>query len=152
MTNAALGYNPRPDVSLYRGTPIPPVLRPLARSERRWQIAQRVWWNGPPWTILRNSSVYLYQVMDYGRTPDIRFTTADVPKALWHLALEEARPGMLSKGAYMLWSLVLERQPPGFHCDWPDDAHVRDIRPLAHESRERLYERFEHWHRAQSPY
>lgn len=32
----------------------------------RRRIAGYVWWNRPPWTILRNADVYLHHVMDYG--------------------------------------------------------------------------------------
>ena len=136
---AELGYDPRPSLRRWRGTPIPPVQNPLKGSAQRFRIAGRVWWNGPPWTILRNASHYLWHVMDYGRADDIEFTVKDVPRPLWLAALDDARPGLLSKGSYELWSLVLGRvkceDPP---CDWPDNAHRLDVRPLAGETRERL--------------
>ena len=137
-----LGYDPRVELNRWRGTPIPPVKNPLSRTPKRWEIANRVWWNGPPWTVLRNASHYLWQVMDYGTHEDIRHALRDVTEDSWLRALDEARPGLLSKGSYVLWSLVFGRMhlddPP---CDWPDSAHRSDVRPLAGESRERLRQR-----------
>ena len=142
-----LGYDPQPALRRWRGTPIPPVKCPLKHSPERDRIAGYVWWNGPPWTILRNASHYLWQVMDYGDMDDIQFTLKDVPRRLWLAALDDARPGQLSKGSYELWSLVLGRvkceDPP---CDWPDNAHRLDVRPLANDTRERLYERHRRAH------
>lgn len=144
---AGLGYDPRPELQEWRGTPIPPLKRPLKHSSERHRIASYVWWNGPPWTVLRNASHYLWHVMDYGQADDIHFTLKDVPRRLWLAALADARPGQLSKGSYELWSLVLGRvkceDPP---CDWPDNAHRLDIRPLAGDTRERLYERHRRAH------
>ena len=90
-----LGYAPRPELDHWRGTPIPPVNNALRQTPRRAEIAGRVWWNGPPWTVLRNASHYLWHVMDYGGRDDVRFTQVDVPGEFWCLALEEARPGVL---------------------------------------------------------
>ena len=139
--NANFGYDPRPDIERWRGTPIPPVSNPLARTPDRWRIAEWVWWNGPPWTVLRNASYFLWHVMDYATDADRHLMMADVPPEVWLRALEDARPGQLSKGAYCLFSRLLDRMGPAEICDWPDDAHLRDIRPLAGETRERRLER-----------
>ena len=136
-----LGYDPRPGLTHWRGTPIPPVDVPLALTAERERIAGRVWFQGPPWTLLRNADHYLWSVMDHGKTEDIAFTLQDVPRPLWLKSLNNARPGMLSKGAYVVWSLAFGLIVPGTRCEWPDNAHLRDIRPLAQTTREQLYER-----------
>ena len=138
---AVLGYNPHPEAVRWQGTPIPPVHNPLARTAERWAIADRVWWNGPPWTVLRNASCYLWHVMDYGRDEDIDHTLRDLPPSIWTRALDQAKPGLLSKGSYTLWSLVFDRVSLGWQCDWPDAAHALDYRMLSGESRERLRQR-----------
>ena len=140
-SSAELGYDPHRELNCWRGTPIPAVQDPLAHSPTRWAIADHIWWNGPPWTVLRNASCYLWRVMDYGGTEDIRFTLHDVPASSWIRALQQARPGQLSKGSYVLWSLVFGLMQPGVRCDWPDTAHALDYRMLAKDSRERMFQR-----------
>lgn len=136
-----LGYDPRPDLTHWCGTPIPPVDAPLALTADRERIAGRVWFQGPSWTVLRNVNHYLWSVMDYGATEDIACTLQDVPLSLWIKSLKDARPGKLSRGAYVVWSLAFGLIAPGTGCDWPDNAHLRDVRPLANATREQLYER-----------
>ena len=136
-----LGYDPRPDLTHWCGTPIPPVDAPLALTADRERFAGRVWFQGPSWTVLRNASHYLWSVMDYGATEDIACTLQDVPRSLWVKSLKDARPGKLSRGAYVVWSLAFGLIAPGTGCDWPDNAHLRDVRPLANATREQLYER-----------
>ena len=146
MTEASklLGYDPRPDLTHWCGTPIPPVDAPLALTAERERIAGRVWFQGPPWTVLRNADHYLWSVMDYGATEDITFTLQDVPRSLWVKSLKDAHPGKLSKGAYVVWSLAFGLIALGTRSDWPDNAHMRDVRPLANTTREQLYERHRH--------
>ena len=136
-----LGYDPRPDLTHWCGTPIPPVDAPLALTADRERIAGRVWFQGPSWTVLRNVNHYLWSVMDYGATEDIACTLQDIPRSLWIKSLKDARPGKLSRGAYVVWSLAFGLIAPGTGCDWPDNAHLRDVRPLANATREQLYER-----------
>ena len=85
--------------------------------------------------------MYLWHVMDYGSDADRAYTRRDLEASVWLRALDEARPGHLSKGSYVLWSLRYNRLPIGTFCDWPDTAHLRDYRPLADATREQLYER-----------
>ena len=131
-----LGYDPRPEIHRWRGTPIPPVRDPLPNTPDRRRVAGRVWWNGPPWTVLRNASRFLQHVMDYAPDADCHAMLRDIPAELWVKALEDARPGQMSKGAYCLFSRMFGRMGLAEICDWPDDAHLRDVRPLAGESRE----------------
>ena len=136
-----LGYNPRSDVTHWQGTPIPPVHHPLELTPRRQEIAGKVWWNGPAWTILRNASWFLWQVMDYGSDDDIRYTLQDVSERTWIGALKEARPGLLSRGSYVLWSLAFRQIGIDECCDWPDTAHRLDQRPLRNQTHEQMYRR-----------
>ncbi len=126
---------------MWRGTFIPNVANPLRATPARRAIALRVWWRGPPWTVLRNSSRYLWQVWDYASDADIDFTLDDVPTRRWLQALDEARPGRVSCGSYVLWSYVFGRISGEEICDWPRDAHHKDWRPTARDSRETLYAR-----------
>ena len=137
-TTDLLGYNPRAELNHWKGTPIPPVYYPLKSTPELWTIAGRVWWNGPAWTVLRNSSYFLWHVMDYGFTEDIRHTLKNIPESTWIRSLDEAQPGLISKGSYMLWSLAFDRIKPGDWCDWPDTAHRLDHRPLRGASREEI--------------
>ena len=137
--NRLLGYQLRPGLSRWRGTPIPPVQDPLRETPARRAIAHRVWWNGPSWTVLRNASHYLWHVWDYGTDEDIAFTQADVPKRLWIRALAAARPGLVSAGSYVFWSYVLGLMSGEEICDWPQTAHRYDYKPLVSDERaERL--------------
>ncbi len=151
---ARLGYDPHSGYTHWKGTPIPPMDDPLAASPRRCEIAERVWWNGPAWTVLRSASTYLWHVMDYGFTDDIGFTLRDVERARWVRALEAARPGALSKGSYVLWSCYFGIMADDAICEWPATAHRLDVKPLAGESRESMYKRHRTYRarRAAPPY
>ena len=141
MQTAQLGYDPRPGIAVWKGTAIPPIENPLQRSPERWAIAQRVFWRGPPWAVLRNANSYLWHVLDGVFYEDIRFTLQDVERGLWIEALRAARPGLLSKGAYITWSLHFGLMQPLDRCDWPDTAHRRDLHPAAHYTRADFYRR-----------
>ena len=137
-----LGYDPRPQEDSWNGTAIPPVYLPLAASPKREKVCGRVWWRGPPWTILRNGPQFIRQVMDFGNSDAISLMLADVHRGIWHLALIEAEPGDISRGSKVLWSVWFGLMQPGEQPEgWPDDAHIRDFRPLAGKTREQLYER-----------
>ncbi len=137
-TFSHLGYDPRIELDRWKGTPIPPVHNPLQSTPDLWAIAGRVWWNGPPWTVLRNSSYFLWHVMDYGNTEDTRHTLKNVSEEVWIRALDDARPGLLSKGSYVFWSLAFDQMEVDEPCHWPDSAHRLDHRPLRGESRKRI--------------
>ncbi len=131
----------RPEVSAWRGTPIPSVSMPLDPTSGRVKVAEAVWWNGPAWTILRNGPQFVRQVLDFGHDEEVAFIRADVGRRVWVAALRGAVAGSISRGSYILWSIKLGLADAGMECDWPRDAHVRDIRPLAFASREDLYRR-----------
>ena len=125
-----LGYDPRPDLARWRGTPIPPVRDPLRATPERVAIAERVWWHGPAWTVLRNASHYLWHVWDFGSDEDIDFTRTDVAERLWRRAIEDARPGLVSAGSYVFWSYAFGLMSSEEICDWPARAHRLDFKPL----------------------
>ena len=60
-----LGYDPRPDVNSWHGTPIPPCDNSFPATPKLVAIAKKMWWNGDPWTILRNRNAYLAHAMDW---------------------------------------------------------------------------------------
>ena len=120
---ASLGYDPRPDLTAWQGTPLPPVDRPLGLNPGRERIAAMVWWHGPPWCVLRNRNVYLWRVMDYATTESLLYTVQDLPAGDWRIALQAAKPGRLSAGAWTFWSLTLGLLPLGAVSDWPSLAH-----------------------------
>ncbi len=139
-----LGYDPFPALTHWRGTPIPPVHAPVPRTDERWRIANYVWWNGPPWTVLRNAHAYLWHVMDYGTDEDITFTLKDIDRSIWIEALDAARPGVLSKGSYVLGLLLFEHgNVEVAQTTWTDDAHQRDFRPLRNLSCAQRHERYQ---------
>ena len=118
---------------------------PLKPSPCRVAIAEAAWWNGPAWTILRNGPHFVRHVLDYGRDDEIAFMCRDIAREVWVAALDEARPGTMSRQAWLFWSIRLGLKPIDYVCDWPRDAHIRDIRPLADATREQLYERHRAW-------
>ena len=139
---SGLGYDPRPEERRWRGTVIPPAHLALAATPERGRISGEVWWRGPPWTILRNGPQFLRQVMDFGSDEAIRRMLVDVPRRIWKMALTEAHPGQLSRGSKVLWSTRFGLLKPGeLPKGWPDDAHVKDVRPLAGHTRKQLLER-----------
>ncbi len=151
MIDPYLGYDPRPDVVRWRGTPIPPIKNPLPLTPARAALADRVWWNGPPWTVLRNADVFLWHVMDYGTLRDIAAVRAELADELWLDALQSARPGDLSRGSYLLWSRMYRRwngvrfEQEARCPEWDRLAHRLDWKPLAGASRQDLYRRAA-WH------
>lgn len=137
-----LGYDPRPDLCVWKGTHIPKILQPLKLTARRGKIAEYIWCNGPPWTVLRNAHTYLYHILDHATDEDLEFTITDVSKDLWCSAIKNAKQGDLSKGAYIATGLQLGLFKPGVHCSWSDRAHYQDFRPNANQTREEFYNRF----------
>ena len=152
MIVPALGYDPRPQLSSWRGTPIPSVSCPLPLTPMRSRIAERVWWNGPPWTIVRNADNYVWRVMDYGLDDDIDYEWRTLAEEVWLHALEVAKPrGDLSRGSWLFWSNVLRRWSPeryeeAVRLPWPDTAHRLDYKHLATATREELYRRQAYGH------
>ena len=133
-----LGYDPRPQISEYRGTPIPDIQDPLKATPRRIEIADYVWWNGPYWTVLRNSPQFLYHVTEYARTSDFLFITEDVPRDLWIKAIRSARVGRgLSRtGLGLLRGIFPEALPKDWICDWHMEGHLHDYYPFRDYTRQ----------------
>lgn len=111
----------------WRGTPLPPVERPLGHSPRRDEIADRVWRWGGAQTALRNSRHFLYAVIDHGTEEDWRFAVADIPADVWRRALQRAHAGDVGRGGHRLFSLWFGLDA-NRSAGWPDRAHIRDVR------------------------
>ena len=138
---SALGYDPQPHTSAWRGTPIPPVDRPVPMTPLRAEIAGRVWCNGPPWTILRNRNAYLQHVMEYANLDQQEAELTVIERPDWQRALRELRPGGMSWRCVAWWSLELELRELGSICEWPLGAHPKDMLVMRNLSREELMER-----------
>ena len=100
-----LGYDPQPHLKDWKGTPIPPVDRPLKLTPERAEICNHVWWWGGPEIALRNCRHYIYHVIDYGTVAEREFTMQDVPREIWQYALNTARQGSVNRGGHKLFSL-----------------------------------------------
>ena len=71
------GYDPGPDVTHWQGPPIPKVCDPLPGNPELVYIAERTWFNGDPWTILRNRYKFILNALDNG--------WEEFPHKLWEL-------------------------------------------------------------------
>lgn len=127
----SLSYDPLPAVRYWRGNWLPPCYYPIPLSDTSAGIARRVWWNGPAWTVLRNSSYFLWRVWDYATPEQLDYIRQTVPVDTWLRAIDDAVPGEVSRGATTFWALRLNRIALTDYIDWPDTAHLRDYRPLA---------------------
>ena len=132
-----LGYDPKPDVRAWRGSPIPPVDDPIAATDRLRAIARRMWWHGPAWTVLRNSARFIRHAIDHATDDDLGFLFDHIDHERWRRALRLATPGTMSRSRYVLWSTTLGLMTPGDTCDWPRTGHRNDFRP--EQSRERAF-------------
>ena len=132
--NPDLGYDPKPHVSNWRGTPIPPVDRPLALTPERAEICDRVWWWGGPEIALRNCRHYIYHVIDYGAVRDWHFSVDDVDHEIWLYALNSARQGLVSRGGHRLFCIILGGDVSRSD-KWSLRGHKNDAVRLMHEAK-----------------
>lgn len=122
-----LGYDLHPNVTHWNGTPIPPVDRPLALTDKRAAICRNVWWWGGPEIALRNCCFYLYHVIDYGTFDEIKFTMKDVTPEIWQYALGKAKEGQVSHRGHRLLSIWMGADPSLSDC-WRDVSNKFDMR------------------------
>ena len=141
QTTLSLGYDPQPNVRNWRGNWLPPCYYPLPQSDASARIARCVWGNGPPWTVLRNSSYFLWRVWDYATPEQLDYVRRAVSDDSWLRAVDDAVPGEVSRGATTLWALRLHRIELTDYIDWPDTAHLHDYRPLAKLSKAQFLDR-----------
>ena len=120
-----LGYDPQPDLKDWKGTPIPPVDRPLKLTPERARICDHVWWWGGPEIALRNCRHYIYHVIDYGTDAEREFTMHDVPREIWCYALNTARQGLVNRGGHKLFSLLMGADE-SVSDDWGDEGSRYD--------------------------
>ena len=129
-----LGYDPQPHLTNWKGTPIPPVDRPLALTPERADICDRIWrWGGPEFA-LRNSRHYLYHVIDDGTMRDWLFTIDDVDRNVWLYALNTARQGIVSRGGHRLFAMILGADVSRSDA-WSLLGHRNDAVRLIHEAK-----------------
>lgn len=126
-----LGYDPRAGESRWRGSPLPPLRDPLVMTEESKTAAERVFWQGPPWGILRNGVAFLHRVVDYGWLEDAHYAYHAVPRSIWAKALDEARPGVIARCSFYFWSHVFGRDPQASGHDWDASRHIQDAFPRA---------------------
>ena len=122
-----LGYDPRPDLADWNGSPLPPIRDPLRLTDLRHEVARCSWRWGPPELALRNSAAFLYEAID--RAPcKLHIQLLDeVPLTFWRKAWETARKGEVSRGGYILTALRLGLDPSRAY-EWPTNAHRLDWR------------------------
>ena len=140
-TAARLGYDTRPELRSLDGNWLPPCYHPLPLSDTSARVALCVWWNGPAWTVLRNSSFFLWRVWDYGSSEQVDFALDHVPESAWLRAIDDAVPGEVSRGSTTLWALRFEMISLSDYIDWPDTAHLRDYRPLSRLTKSQFLDR-----------
>lgn len=125
----ALGYDPRPDVKFWYGTPIPPCQNPFPASPRLVEIAKKMWWNGDPWTILRNRNAFLAHAMDWASHEDYLYLWNEVSRADWINMLRQLRPGQVSTRSYRLCMRLAGLLPSGAPIteEWRANRHIKDL-------------------------
>lgn len=133
-----LGYDPKPDVTRCNGTPIPPVYKPLPATPELVAIAETMWWNGDPWTILRNRDAFLKHAMDWTSHEEFLYLWKHLPRADWVAMLNKVRPGEVSRRSYQLCMFLANLLPFGSPPAeaWRENRHVKDM--LYTNFRERL--------------
>lgn len=122
---ASLGYDPQPGKNYWRRTPIPPVSSPLAATPRLMDIARSMWWNGPPWTILRNRNAFLAHAMDWAFEEDLEYLLKSIARAHWLAMFATLRPGLVSARSYRYcrWRLGNNEALPD---EWHQRLHMKD--------------------------
>lgn len=125
----SLGYDPRANVNSWRGTPIPPCDNPLAATPELVEIAKKMWWNGDPWTILRNRKAYLAHAMDWTTHEEFLYLWNNVSREDWVEMLLGLRPGQVSARSYRLCMKQAGLLPIGTQIDreWTQNLHVKDM-------------------------
>lgn len=126
---AGLGYDPRPELRYWRGTPIPPCENPLPATKRLERIAHRMWWNGPPWTILRNRHEFLAHAMDWTVPDDFLYLWNTIPRSDWVAMLQTRRPGKVSTRSYGLCMSMAGCLAPSERLgeEWLEARHIKDL-------------------------
>ena len=129
ISSESLGYDPRPDQRDWHNTPIPRVNNPVPATPALVDIAERMWWNGDPWTILRNRTVFLRHALDYANEEDCEYLWNTIPREDWIRMLQSSVPGEVSMRSYKFWSwraglLDANRRIPK---EWHESRHMKDL-------------------------
>ena len=127
FAQTTLGYDPRPDLTDWRGSPLPPIDDPLPLTNLRLEVARRCWRWGPPELALRNAAAFLYEATDYAPAHLHRRLLKEVPLRHWRTAWSKARKGEISRGGYILVAVKLGLDPSPAYA-WTTNAHRLDWR------------------------
>ena len=121
-----LGYDPRPEQMEWFNTPIPRVNNPLPGSPELTTIASSMWWNGAPWTILRNRYEYLRHAIDYATDEQCNYLWDTLPREDWTKMLRSCRPGQVSTRAWRLWCMLAGLEHVNIPAEWHRPLHLKD--------------------------
>ncbi len=122
----ALGYDPRPEQMDWHNTPIPRVNNPLPATPKLTAIASSMWWNGDPWTILRNRYEFLRHAIDYARHEDVDYLWDAIPREDWIEMLETCRPGQVSTRSWRLYRMLAGLDHVNIDKEWFEPLHMKD--------------------------
>ena len=121
-----LNYDPRPEQMDWHNTPIPRVNRPLPATPELVTIAQECWWNGDPWTILRNRYEFLRVAIDYATPEQCNYLWDVIPRDDWINMLQTCRPGQVSTRAWRFWCMRAGLEYIRIPEAWHQSGHARD--------------------------
>lgn len=121
-----LGYDPRPGQMDWHNTPIPRVDNPLPATPELIKIAKSSWWNGEPWTILRNRYVFLRHAIDYASHEHVDYLWDHIPREDWIKMLETSRPGQVSTRSWRLYRMLAGLDHVNIDKEWFQPLHIKD--------------------------
>ena len=121
-----LGYDPRPGQMDWHNTPIPRVNNPLPATPELVAIAHRMWWNGDPWTILRNRYEFLRHAIDYADHGHVNYLWENIPREDWIKMLTTSRPGQVSTRSWRLYMMLAGLDHVNIDKKWFEPLHIRD--------------------------
>lgn len=124
----SLGYDPRPEQMDWYNTPIPRVNNPLPATPELVAIARTMWWNGDPWTILRNRYEFLHHAVDYAFDEHCVYLWETIPREDWITMLQTSRPGQISTRSWLFWRFragLFDLFDPVAE-EWQQSLHIKD--------------------------
>ena len=121
-----LGYDLRSEQTDWYNTPIPRVNRPLPATPELVDIARRIWWNGDPWTILRNRYEFLRAAIDLATPDQCNYLWDLIPREDWINMLQSCYPGQVSTRAWRFWRMQAGLDYINIPDEWHKPLHIRD--------------------------
>lgn len=101
----------------------------MPASDKLVAIAKKMWWNGDPWTILRNRNAYLAHAMDWATPNDYLYLLNEIDRQDWIEMLQQLQPGQVSTRSYRLCMRLAGLLPLGAPIseEWRANRHVKDL-------------------------